>query len=69
MFPSWPVDKWDISFKLYAPLNTTIEASCINGTLAYFSVIPEERKKDIIINNCKQSEIMLWLKVLNHYKQ
>ena len=28
LFPTWPSDRWNVRFKMHAPLNTTIEASC-----------------------------------------
>lgn len=46
LFPSWPKD-WDVHFKLYAPYNTTIEATLKNGKVKDLKVFPEERKKDI----------------------
>ena len=33
LFPTWPTDKWDVAFKLWAPLNTTVEAACVGGKL------------------------------------
>ena len=52
-FPTFPTDKWDVRFKMHAPLNTTIEASCQKGVLEYLIVTPPERKKDITVHNCK----------------
>eukprot|EP00041_Stephanoeca_diplocostata_P024736 m.635485 g.635485 ORF g.635485 m.635485 type:complete len:147 (+) comp22585_c1_seq4:211-651(+) len=54
LFPTWPTDTWNVAFKLWAPLNTTIEASCTNGTLDYLIVTPPERKADVTVLNCKQ---------------
>jgi alpha-L-fucosidase 2 len=48
LFPAWPAD-WDVRFKLYAPLNTTIEGELKNGKLIYLNVNPKSREKDIII--------------------
>jgi hypothetical protein len=53
LFPTFPTDKWDVRFKMHAPLNTTIEASCQKGVLEYLIVTPPERKKDITVHNCK----------------
>ncbi|WP_026904709.1 DUF5703 domain-containing protein [Pedobacter glucosidilyticus] len=47
IFPAWPKTK-DVSFKLHAPKQTTIEASLENGKLKHLKVTPEYRKKDII---------------------
>jgi hypothetical protein len=35
VFPSFPTARWNVRFKLHAPLNTTIEASCQDGSLEY----------------------------------
>ena len=52
LFPTWPIE-WDIDFKLHAPLSTTIEAACINGTLTKFIVTPKSREADVTIVNCR----------------
>ena len=28
LFPTFPTAQWDVRFKMHAPLNTTVEASC-----------------------------------------
>ena len=33
LFPTFPTGQWDVRFKMHAPLNTTVEASC-QGALA-----------------------------------
>ena len=43
LFPAWPTE-WDVRFKLHAPLNTVVEAACINGSLAKLVVDPPERR-------------------------
>lgn len=48
LFPAWPKD-WDVHFKLHAPYNTTVEGILKNGKVENLKVIPEERKKDIIL--------------------
>ena len=52
LFPTFPTDKWDVRFKMSAPLNTTIEASCQGGKLEYLLVTPAERKADVTVLNC-----------------
>lgn len=47
IFPAWPKTK-DVSFKLHAPKQTTVEATLENGKLKHLKVTPEYRKKDII---------------------
>jgi hypothetical protein len=52
LFPTWPTDKWDVDIKLHAPLQTTIEAACTNGTLTKLVVTPSARRADITVMNC-----------------
>jgi hypothetical protein len=54
LFPGWPVDLWDVSFKLHGPLNTTIEAACTAGTLSKLVVVPESRRSAVQVLNCKE---------------
>jgi hypothetical protein len=53
LFPSWPVQLWDVSFKLHGPLNTTIEAACVGGKLVKLVVQPAERKGAVKVLNCR----------------
>lgn len=48
LFPAWPKE-WDIHFKLHAPGKTTVEATLKDGKVTDLKVLPESRKKDIII--------------------
>jgi hypothetical protein len=48
LFPAWPKD-WDVHFKLHAPYNTTVEGILKNGKVENLKVIPEERKKDVVL--------------------
>jgi hypothetical protein len=48
LFPAWPKE-WDVSFKLHAPYNTTIEGVLKNGNVIMVKVLPESRKDDIEI--------------------
>jgi hypothetical protein len=48
LFPAWPKE-WDVHFKLHAPHQTTVEAVWKNGKLELLKVIPESRRKDIVI--------------------
>lgn len=48
LLPAWPKDH-DVSFKLHAPHNTTVEAIVKNGELASLKVTPAEREKDVIV--------------------
>lgn len=47
LFPAWP-KHWDVDFKLYAPKNTTVEATLQNGEITRLKVTPEERKAHIL---------------------
>ncbi len=48
LFPAWPAN-WDVSFKLYAPDQTTIEGVFKKGKTEWLKVTPEHRRKDIVI--------------------
>ena len=53
LFPAFPAKMWNVRFKLHAPRNTTIEASCQQGKLEYLTVTPPERKADVTVVNCE----------------
>ena len=48
LFPAWPAE-WDVRFKLHAPANTTVEVELRGGEVVKLNVMPEERRKDIIV--------------------
>jgi hypothetical protein len=48
LFPAWPKD-WDVSFKLHAPYQTTVEGVLNEGKVISLKVVPEARRKDIEI--------------------
>ena len=48
LFPAWSKE-WDIHFKLHATGETTVEATLKDGKVTDLKVLPESRKKDIII--------------------
>ena len=50
LLPAWP-ENWNVDFKIFAPKNTTIEASIKNGKIKRLEVTPSIRKKDIIVNS------------------
>eukprot|EP00040_Diaphanoeca_grandis_P035429 m.222904 g.222904 ORF g.222904 m.222904 type:complete len:925 (-) comp33386_c2_seq2:269-3043(-) len=54
LFPSFPVNLWNVRFKIHAPRNTTIEASCQGGVLEYLIVTPASRASAVTVLNCKQ---------------
>jgi hypothetical protein len=49
LFPAWP-ETWDVSFKLHAPYQTTVERVYRNGRLKRIKVEPESRGKDMILS-------------------
>ncbi len=46
LFPAWPKN-WDVSFRLHAPYNTTVEGILKNGQVVSLKVTPELRRVDI----------------------
>ncbi|SMD03756.1 DUF5703 domain-containing protein [Pedobacter nyackensis] len=48
LFPAWP-KQWDAHFKLHAPYQTTVEVVLKGGKIEMLKVIPESRRKDIMI--------------------
>lgn len=51
LLPAWS-KSWNVSFKLNAPKNTTVQGRVENGNLKDLKVFPESRLKDIIIRKC-----------------
>jgi hypothetical protein len=47
LLPGWPED-WDVSFKLCAVNNTTVECVFRDGTVQSLKVTPESRRADIV---------------------
>jgi hypothetical protein len=48
LFPAWPKE-WDVTFKLCAPQNTTVECTYRNGKVEKLTVLPVERQKDVVM--------------------
>ncbi|MGN6507807.1 MAG: DUF5703 domain-containing protein, partial [Tepidisphaeraceae bacterium] len=48
LFPAWPKE-WDVSFKLHAGGNTTIEGVFAGGRLQTLNVTPAERRSDVVV--------------------
>jgi hypothetical protein len=48
LLPAWPKD-WDVSFKLHAPRQTTVEVVYRGGKIEKLEVLPRERRKDITL--------------------
>jgi hypothetical protein len=49
VLPAWP-KMWDVTFKLFAPKNTTVEVSYKNGEVISLVVTPKSRIKDVVLN-------------------
>lgn len=50
LLPAWPKD-WDVDFKLNAPFNTTVECNYQDGKIELLKVLPEFRRKDIVLSS------------------
>lgn len=50
LLPAWPKE-WNAEFKLHAPKNTTVAGRVEHGQMVDLKVIPESRRKDVIISN------------------
>lgn len=48
LLSAWPVD-WDVSFRLHAPENTTIDCKVENGKITRLDIHPESRRKNVVI--------------------
>ena len=55
LFPTFPTSIWNVRFKLQAPRNTSVEASCQGGELEYLIVTPKERLRDMRVLNCRKT--------------
>jgi alpha-L-fucosidase 2 len=48
LLPAWP-KQWDVSMKLHAPKNTTVECEVRDGKVVRLVVTPESRRKDVVL--------------------
>lgn len=48
LLPAWPRNI-DVHFKLHAPYHTTVEAELKNGKVVMLKVLPESRRKDVVM--------------------
>ncbi len=48
LLPAWP-QKWDVDFKLHAPLNTTVECRLKDGKITKLKVLPESRRREVVV--------------------
>jgi alpha-L-fucosidase 2 len=56
LLPAWP-EEWDVSFKLTAEKNTTVEGIYQNGRITELKVTPESRRKDIVDHSTPEARI------------
>ncbi|MBS0632262.1 MAG: hypothetical protein JSS11_10135 [Verrucomicrobia bacterium] len=49
LFPAWPVDRWNVDFKLHLPGQTVIEGELKDGKLLRLQVTPEARRADLVV--------------------
>ena len=47
LFPAWP-KAWNVTFKLHAPKNTTVEGELRNGKVVSLIVTPKSRMADVV---------------------
>jgi hypothetical protein len=51
LLPTWPCE-WDVSFKLWGPLNTTVEVVYAAGVVKSAVVTPAAREKNVVWAGC-----------------
>ena len=49
LFPAWPADRWDVTFKLHVTGQTIVEGELKDGQLVQLTVTPESRRKDVVV--------------------
>jgi hypothetical protein len=62
LLPAWPED-WDVSFKLAAASNTTVEGVHRNGRITSLKVTPESRRKDIVDHTTPEARIQTMIEI------
>jgi alpha-L-fucosidase 2 len=55
LLPAWPKE-WDVSFKLHAPGQTTVECEFKDGKIRRLNVTPESRRRDVQMNGAVVKE-------------
>lgn len=58
LLPTWPC-AWDVSFKLWGPLNTSVEVVYAGGAVTSCVVEPASRAGDVVWAGCV-SESWAW---------
>jgi hypothetical protein len=49
LFPAWPGERWNVTFKLHLPGQTVVEGELKDSVLTRLSVTPESRARDIVV--------------------
>jgi alpha-L-fucosidase 2 len=49
LLPAWPKE-WNVEFRLHAPGRTVVEGRVEQGRLCDFSITPEPRRRDVVVN-------------------
>jgi len=62
LLPAWP-EAWDVSFKLAAPKNTTVEGVYRNGRFVSLSVTPKSRRKDIVDHSTPEARVQTMIDI------
>ncbi|MFO1524244.1 MAG: DUF5703 domain-containing protein, partial [Kiritimatiellia bacterium] len=62
LLPAWP-EEWDVSFKLAAAHNTTVEGVYRDGRLTSLAVTPASRRKDIIDHSTASARVQTMIDV------
>ncbi|MCC5975101.1 MAG: hypothetical protein JJT81_13750 [Rubellimicrobium sp.] len=48
ILPAWP-QHWDVSFRLHAPRQTTVDVTLAGGKVTALTVSPADRRKDVVL--------------------
>ncbi len=49
LFPAWPADRWNVTFKLHTTGQTVLEGELKDGELVNLTVTPESRRKNVVV--------------------
>ena len=49
LFPAWPADRWNVTFKLHVAGQTVVEGELKQGQLVKLTVTPETRRRDVVV--------------------
>ncbi|MEO6875647.1 MAG: DUF5703 domain-containing protein [Opitutaceae bacterium] len=49
LFPAWPADRWNVTFKLHTTGRTVVEGELKDGQVVHLTVTPAERRKDVVV--------------------